>query len=539
MLHLKEDWQNQQKAYEAAGIILPQKEAETTLNDVQWLHFGGGNLYRGFHGAVAQDLLDQGKLKNGVVVCETYDEEVIDKAYAPYQEKFLQVVMHEDGTLEKRLLASTAKSFYCHPKRPESFQQVQALFQQPSLQLVTFTITEKGYNLKDSQGQFLNVVKEDLQNGPTSPQHTISIVTALLLARFKAGKLPIAMVSTDNFSHNGKKFQAAVLDVATGWVENKFVPEDFLTYLQDEKIVSFPWSMIDRITPNPAETVLEKLKALGIADAQIIHTTKHTNIAPFANTEEVHYLVVENNFPNGEPGLASGGVILTDRDTVDKADAMKVTTCLNPLHTALAIFGCLLDYQAISAEMKNPHLLALIKEIGYTEGLPVVDNPKIIQPETFIAELLEKRLPNPFIPDTPQRIASDTSQKVAIRYGETLKKYVANPHKDVKTLTFIPLTIAAWLRYLLGVDDKGTSFTPSPDPLLTELQEQLAPITLGCTKDVTPFVAPILKNKTIFGLDLYEIGLGEKIAGYFTEMLVGPFAVAKTLEKYLTEKGAH
>ena len=536
MISLKEDWTKQRAAFDQAGIKLPKNDGtpfkENALTSPQWVHFGGGNLYRGFHAELAQDLADQGLLTSGVVVCETYDENVIDQAYAPYDNHFLQVVMHEDGNLEKRLLASTGASFYCNPARPESFAVVKELFTKASLQLATFTITEKGYNLKDSQGNFFKFVETEISEGPDHASSTMAIVTALLFERFKAGQLPIAMVSTDNFSHNGKKFQEAILTIAFAWEKNGFVPVEFISYLNEPEKVSFPWSMIDRITPNPAVKVEQTLVDLGITDADIIHTPKHTNIAPFANTEVVHYLVIEDAFPNGQPGLEKSGVILTDRETVDKADAMKVTTCLNPLHTALAVYGCLLGYTAISAEMADPELVGLIKGIGYTEGLPVVDDPKIIHPQNFIDELIQKRLPNPFIPDAPQRIASDTSQKVAIRYGETIRKYVDRADKNPADLTFIPLAIAGWLRYLLGVQDDGQAFEPSPDPLLAELQGQLAEVKLGTT-DVHAAVQPILSNASIFGLDLYQAGLGEKIEGYYVELLAAPGAVRATLKKYL------
>lgn len=95
---------------------------------------------------------------------------------------------------------------------------------------------------------------------------------------------------------------------------------------------------------------------------------------------------------------------------------MKVCTCLNPLHTALAVFGCLLDYNLISAEMKNETLVKLVEGIGYKEGLPVVVNPGILDPKEFIDTVLKVRVPNPFMPDTPQRIATDTSQKLAIPF---------------------------------------------------------------------------------------------------------------------------
>mgnify|MGYP002243252718 CR=1 FL=1 len=142
---------------------------------------------------------------------------------------------------------------------------------------------------------------------------------------------------------------------------------------------------------------------------------------------------------------------MTDRATVDKADTMKVTTCLNPLHTALAIMGCLLGYRSIAEEMKDPDLSLLVSEIGYNEGLPVVESPGIIDPKTFLEEVVTVRFSNPNIPDMPQRIATDTSQKVAIRYGETIKKYMEIENKDPQTLVFIPLILAAWLRYLIGL----------------------------------------------------------------------------------------
>ncbi|MGG0516453.1 mannitol dehydrogenase family protein [Bacillus pseudomycoides] len=544
MVYLK-TWQDAKEILVKKQVELPEFDIEVLKKSGKespvWLHFGGGNLYRSFHAEVAQRLANKGELKNGVVVCETFDKYVIDDVYTPYNNDLLQVVMHEDGTLEKRIIAATADSYYCNPERQESFAKVQGFFADPALQFTTFTITEKGYVLNGPDGSMSKVIAEDLKMGPKKPKHTMSIVTSLLLKRFEAGAFPIAMISTDNFSQNGRRFKNSILAIAKGWQENAFVPQAFIDYLSDEQQVSFPWSMIDRITPNPSESVERDLAKDGFEDLMIVHTSNHTNIAPFTNTEVVHYLVVEDSFPNGRPDLTAGGVILTDRKTVDKADTMKVTTCLNPLHTALAVFGCLLGYTSIAAEMKDSDLVGLIKEIGYHEGLPVVSDPKIINPKKFIDEVIEKRLPNSYIPDTPQRIVTDTSQKIAIRYGQTIKEYQTDATKNTSSLTFIPLTIAAWLRYLLAIDDRGNSFTPSPDPLLETLQENLEGITLGTTDaaQVHTAVAPILANKEIFDVNLYEVGLGEKIEAAFLEMLSGKEAVRNTLHRYLAEKGGN
>lgn len=122
--------------------------------------------------------------------------------------------------------------------------------------------------------------------------------------------------------------------------------------------------------------------------------------------------MVEDRFPNGRPPLEQAGVYMTDRETVNKTERMKVTTCLNPLHTALAVYGCMLGYTLICDEMKDATLVKLVKRLGYVEGLPVVVDPGILSPKAFIDEVVEQRLPNPFMPDSPQRIATDTSQKV-------------------------------------------------------------------------------------------------------------------------------
>ena len=103
--------------------------------------------------------------------------------------------------------------------------------------------------------------------------------------------------------------------------------------------------------------------------------------------------------------------------------------------------GCvrmLLGYTKISEEMKDEDLVKLVKIIGYKEGLPVVTDPGILSPEKFIDEVLMIRVPNPFMPDTPQRIACDTSQKLSIRFGETIKEYMARPELDVRSLNSSP-----------------------------------------------------------------------------------------------------
>ena len=524
--------------WQAAGIALPRYDwkdmaARTEENPV-WLHFGAGNIFRGFIAGLQQRLLNQGLADRGILAAETFDYEIIDQIYDPHDAMTLMVTLKADGHTDKEVIASIARGIRAQVSQKDEWARLVQAFRSPSLQMVSFTITEKGYSLRGLNGEYLPVAQADRQEGPLSARHAMSVVTALMYERYQAGRLPIALVSMDNCSHNGEKLRASVMDIAGAWLEGGFVPADFVAYLSDETTVSFPWTMIDKITPRPAPEIEKELTALGLEDMAPVVTSKKTFIAPFVNAEGPQYLVVEDRFPNGRPPLDKAGVYLTDRDTVNRTERMKVTTCLNPLHTALAVYGCLLGYQKIADEMSDPQLSALVNLIGYQEGLPVVTDPGIISPRAFIDEVVHERLPNAFLPDTPQRIATDTSQKIPVRFGETLKSYAADPALHPETLTGIPLAIAGWLRYLLGVDDEGREMPVSADPMLETLRQALAGVTVGDPDSVSGKLDGILQNPVLFGLDLSAIGLSSRVEGLLREELAGPGAVRRTLCKYLS-----
>lgn len=524
-------------AWEAAGVKLPGFDwkdmyAETEQHPT-WVHFGSGSLFRAFHAMLQQSLIEQGLVKGGLYTAETFDYEIVENTYGPYDNLSLLVSLLPDGSMEKTVVGSVAGALRADPAYPQDYERLKEIFRNPSLQLITFTITEKGYALTDMHGGFTPLAKADFLAGPHKGAHAMSKIASLLLERFNAGGTPMAVVSTDNCSRNGEKLRASVVTMVEKWLENGLVSQDFADWVQDEEKVSFPWTMIDKITPRPAEAVEKALNEAGFEGLGVTVTAKGGYTAAFVNAEKPQYLVIEDRFPNGRPPLEKAGVYMTDRDTVNNVEKMKVMTCLNPLHTALAVYGCLLGYDTIAAEMRDPELKALVEKIGYDEGMPVVVDPGIIKPMDFIHEVIDRRFPNPYMPDTPQRIASDTSQKVPIRFGETIRSYAARPDLDVTSLTFIPLAIAGWLRYLLAVDDEGKPMTCSGDPMLDLLQSQLAGVELGKPDSVDGKLQPILSNPVLFGSDLVALGLGEKIEGMVKELLAGPGAVRATLKKYL------
>ena len=167
--------------------------------------------------------------------------------------------------------------------------------------------------------------------------------------------------------------------------------------------------------------------------------------------------------------------------------------------------------------MEDEDLKKLVYSLGYDEGMKTVVDPGVMKPAEFLDTVLTRRLPNPFMPDTPQRIACDTSQKLPIRFGETIKAYRLRDDLSTDDLKLIPLVLAAYLRYLRGTDDNGEKMELSPDPMLDELTA------------LTP--EEVLHRSEVFGTDLFEDGLGKRILAIYEEIGSTPGSVRSILKK--------
>lgn len=524
-------------AWQAAGVHLPTYDVaaarQKAVEAPQWVHFGIGNIFRVFIGGIADGLLRSGVLDRGITCVETFDFDVVEKIYRPYDNLGIQVILDPDGTREIRVLGSLAEAVKAQASDIAQWNRLKEIFRAPSLQLVSFTITEKGYALKTPAGNWLGHVMADLEKGPDKAVSAMGILTGMLYARFLAGGFPIALVSMDNCAKNGLLLKDAVTAIAQQWQKNGFVSDGFQHWLEDEQTVAFNSTMIDKITPRPAEAIADDLEAMGIEAMQPVVTGKRTYIAPFVNAERPQYLVVEDRFPNGRPALEKGfGVYMGDFDTVCKAERMKVTVCLNPAHTAVGPLGVVLGQERFADMLRDiPVTLKMAKQVIYSEGMPVVPDPGILSPRAFADEVFQ-RFTNLYLGDTNLRLATDASQGLAVRFGQTIKAYMA---KDgtAAALTAIPLGIAGFFRYLRGIDDNGNPYELAPDPLADEIHAALESVVLGQPETYIGQLRPYLSNSNIFGVDLYDAGLGEKIEGMFTEMMAGPCAARNTVEKYI------
>ena len=230
--------------WEKAGITLPGYDVEAAAEKAEkepgWVHFGIGNIFRIFIGGIADGLLEEGVLDRGLTCVETFDYDVVDKIYEPFDNLGLSVILHGDGTREYKVLGSLAEAVKAQSSDQAQWSRLKEIFTSPSLQLVSFTITEKGYALQKADGTWFPFVESDIQNGPDRSVGAMAVLTAMLYERYKAGRYPLALVSMDNCSQNGSKLRESVLTMTEEWQKAVFVDDGFASYVSDEKIVAFP-----------------------------------------------------------------------------------------------------------------------------------------------------------------------------------------------------------------------------------------------------------------------------------------------------------
>lgn len=495
-----------------------------------WLHFGAGNLLRSFPAVLAQRLLSAGKAQTGIICCDGYDEELIDRCYRACDNLSIVVTLHDNQTACKEVVASITESL----KLSEDFARLEEIFAAPSLQMVSLSITENGYTFQDNTYTFLPAYAHDRDQGPTDCNSFFGKLTALSLSRCRKNLSPLALVSLDNCQDNGVLLERAVRYMAKGWLDKGYITKEEHEYLTKRN--TYPLTMIDKITPHPEKEVAAILEKDGLEDMQPFMTEKNTYAAQFVNNEPIGYLLIEDNFPNGRPALQNCGVIFTDRKSVEDTAIVRTSACMNEMDTALGVYGILLGYKYISDEMKDKELVNLISRLSGDEAMPVINKQVILDPEKFRREVLTQRYPNAFLRDTPHRIVTDTSKKMAPRFGVLLQAYYDSmkPEHRATSLVYTPLTIAGWLRYLVGVDDEGNEFEFCPEPQLEQIRELIGTLPFG--KEVKrDQLYPLLASRYYFGVNLFEVGVGETVVKMFNELNQGKGAVRQTLRKYCSD----
>ncbi|MCR2023216.1 mannitol dehydrogenase family protein, partial [Blautia pseudococcoides] len=146
----KEQWES--KGYSLPGFDRAAVTEKTRENPF-WVHFGAGNIFRAFQANVVQDLLNKGVLDRGLVVAEGFDYEIVEKMNRPHDGYSILVTLKANGSVEKTVVGSVVESLTVDSENDADFNRLREIFKKDSLQMASFTITEKGYSLVNGKGE--------------------------------------------------------------------------------------------------------------------------------------------------------------------------------------------------------------------------------------------------------------------------------------------------------------------------------------------------------------------------------------------------
>ncbi|MGP9804891.1 mannitol dehydrogenase family protein [Paracoccus sp. NSM] len=325
---------------------------------------------------------------------------------------------------------------------PENPQAVLDAMAAPSVQIVSLTVTEKGYCHEPSTGR-LNADHPDIRHDRASglPKSAPGFLVRALQARRAAGLKPFTVLCCDNLPENGRVVRGVVLDLA------RLIDPALAEWIAAEG--AFPSTMVDRIVPATTPADLDRLEALtGLRDeAPVMH-------------EPFRQWVIEDRFCAGRPDLgAVGAQMVAD---VTPFEHMKLRM-LNGTHSSLAYLGYLAGHETIADTMADPVLAGYVTRLWRDEIIPALTPPEGVDLAGY-AEALRDRYANPAIRHRTWQIAMDGSQKLPQRILGT----IAEGRAAGRPVAGLTLAVAAWMRYASG---RGLDGAPIDvrDPLAAHL----------------------------------------------------------------------
>ncbi|MBK3468828.1 mannitol dehydrogenase family protein [Pseudomonas sp. MF6776] len=308
----------------------------------------------------------------------------------------------------------------------------------PQIRIVSLTITEGGYCIDDSNGEFmahLPQIQNDLAH-PSAPTTVFGFLCAALEKRRGAGTPAFTIMSCDNLPHNGAVTRKALLAFAT--LRNMGL-RDWI-----EQNVSFPNAMVDRITP-----MTSTAHRLQLADKHAVDDAWPVVCEPFVQW------VLEDKFVNGRPAWEKVGVQFTD--DVSPYEEMKIKL-LNGSHLALTYLGFLKGYRFVHETMNDPLFVRYMRAYMDLDVTPQLAPVPGINLDDY-KDTLVARFSNQAIADQLERVCSDGSSKFPKFTVPTINRLIADGRETRRAA----LVVAAWALYLKGVDENGDTYS-IPDP---------------------------------------------------------------------------
>ena len=425
------------------------------------VHFGPGAFHRAHQASYLDAALNR-DLRWGICEVALHSAGVRD-ALAPQDCLYSLSILDERSSL--RIIGCITEILVA----PESPAAVLVRLAQPTVHLVTMTITEKGYCLSPAGGlDFTHAdIQHDLQH-PSAPRTIIGFLAEALRQRRAAGIAPPNILSCDNLADNGKRLRRAVLEFSAR------LDADLSRWI--ESTVRFPCSMVDSITPATDDALRARVAdQLGVTDRWPIQR------------ELFSQWVIENGMSDPQPDWTSLGVTITDDVAGYERAKLRL---LNGAHSSLAYLGILAGYETVSQAMSDATLVAFLTKLMHEDIAPTLHLPEGFDLPDYGQSIL-RRFANPHIRYQLTQIAGDGSQKLPFRLFGTISDTLTSS----RPIDRLCLPVAAWFHFIRRKAKRGER---AIDPLATKLFD----IGLACTGNASRDVQLFLALDTVFSTDL-------------------------------------
>ena len=474
------------------GIAVPTYDRSAVRPGI--VHFGVGGFHRAHMAMVLDDLMQAGLATDwGIVGAGVLPHDVAMRdALADQDHLYTLTLKHADGAKERRVIGSII-DYRFGPDDPAGLLE---LLTDPTIRIVSLTVTEGGYNVNPVTGEFITddptiVADVEALRAGELPATVFGYIVSALRARRDAGLDPFTVQSCDNISENGavaaKMFSAFA----------RLVDVELADWIGEN--VAFPNSMVDRITPATTDGDRADLLAdTGVTDAWPVVA------------EPFFQWVLEDDFTSGRPPYEQARVqVVAD---VQPYEHMKLRL-LNSGHQGLAYFGLLGGSIFAHEAMANPDIPVYLRRYMDEEGTPSLSPLPGIDVEAYKDSLIE-RFSNPEIRDTLARLGAESSDRIPKWLLPVVMDNLASGHP----IEVAAAICASWARYAEGHDETGGRFTivdryaerlqevagaQAEDPLAFVRQEQF----FGGLAEEPRFTAPYLAALT----SLHERGAKETV----------------------------
>ncbi|MGQ1786382.1 mannitol dehydrogenase family protein [Saccharicrinis sp. GN24d3] len=412
-----------------ADVITPTFNRDNITTSI--VHIGVSNFHRAHQAYYTNELMD----KYGITDCGICGVDLLDsdrKIYSILKDQdglYTLITKYPNGQNKIKVICSIVEYFFA----PENPMAVIEKMAHPDIQVISLTIAEDGYHLNEITGKFdmdHPVVAEDIKN-PLSPNTVFGYLTQALKLRQQRKIGGCTIISCDNIPANGDTMKGSLFH----YIER--AEPELLHWVKNN--VTFPNTMVDRITPVTRTEDIENLKTGYLTEDQWPVVCE-----PFAQW------IIEDHFAAQRPPWEKVGVQFTRN--IEPYENMKLRL-LNAGHSILGILGTLIGYKTVYEAACDEELMLLLEDFMNEEVAPTLDQAKKTDFTNYKQNVIT-RFQNPHIKDSLTRICKESSAKVPLFILPTIKDQL----KNKRNITRGAFIIAAWCKYNDGVDENGNSY---------------------------------------------------------------------------------